>query len=147
MASNTEAKLKAQITEHSGKGLLLIFWATWCKPCLAELPILEEVYQQNKEQVEFLGISQDLNTPTNQTVIHEIISNNKISFRQYLEDSNGNLSSEIFSTKENIDLPAFALFNKEGALSKIFCGSILVQTNRIKLDTGLAELSNNAGKL
>ncbi|MEL0342250.1 MAG: TlpA disulfide reductase family protein [Deltaproteobacteria bacterium] len=36
---------KASLADFSGKFLILNFWATWCSPCLKEMPDLDQVYQ------------------------------------------------------------------------------------------------------
>jgi peroxiredoxin len=47
-ARDTEGKT-FRLSDHLGKeAILLDFWATWCEPCLAEMPHLEELYEQNK---------------------------------------------------------------------------------------------------
>lgn len=43
-----------------GKVLVIDFWATWCLPCIAELPHMRKVYAEYKSKgVEFIGISLD----------------------------------------------------------------------------------------
>lgn len=37
---------KILLSEHRGKVIVLTFWATWCAPCLEELPILESIQGQ-----------------------------------------------------------------------------------------------------
>ena len=47
-------------TDYAGKVLLVDFWATWCGPCVAELPNVLESYAKYHDQgFEILGISLD----------------------------------------------------------------------------------------
>ena len=43
-----------------GRPLLINFWATWCPPCIEELPLIEAFYQENKAKSwQVLGIAVD----------------------------------------------------------------------------------------
>jgi thiol-disulfide isomerase/thioredoxin len=39
-----------------GKPLVINFWASWCPPCIAELPIFNEVYQELGDDVTFVMV-------------------------------------------------------------------------------------------
>lgn len=39
-----------KFSDFHGKVILLNFWATWCGPCVAELPALEQLYSRLKEK-------------------------------------------------------------------------------------------------
>lgn len=39
---------KRKLSEFRGKFVLLDFWATWCKPCLADIPKLKTLYEKYK---------------------------------------------------------------------------------------------------
>jgi thiol-disulfide isomerase/thioredoxin len=43
-----------------GQPLLLNFWATWCPPCVEELPLLESIWRQNHDKkLQILGLAVD----------------------------------------------------------------------------------------
>ena len=43
-------KLRLIISQPDRHAVLMSFFATWCKPCMKELPLLEEVYQKYKDE-------------------------------------------------------------------------------------------------
>lgn len=48
------------LSNYKGKTVFLNFWATWCPPCQAEMPEIQEIYEEygyNEEDVVILGIA------------------------------------------------------------------------------------------
>ena len=49
-----------QLSDLRGKGVMLNFWATWCKPCEREMPYMQELYPVYKERgIEIVAVSLD----------------------------------------------------------------------------------------
>jgi cytochrome c biogenesis protein CcmG, thiol:disulfide interchange protein DsbE len=47
------------LEDYRGKPVLLNFWATWCVPCAAEMPLLNEMQKQYQGKVVFIAASID----------------------------------------------------------------------------------------
>lgn len=45
--------------EAKGKVVLINFWATWCPPCIAEMPGLQKLYDDYNEKVAFLFVTNE----------------------------------------------------------------------------------------
>jgi thiol-disulfide isomerase/thioredoxin len=59
--SFTDAEGKARtVAEFAGKGLVINLWATWCPPCVAEMPALDRMQAALAEEgVRVLALSSD----------------------------------------------------------------------------------------
>ncbi len=68
------------ISEHRGKYVLLDFWASWCKPCIAEMPELRKLHQEIKtlKNAKLLSISLD----SDPQLAKKIVQSKKLTWSQ-----------------------------------------------------------------
>ena len=45
--------------EIEGNVLFISFWATWCAPCIAEMPSMQKLYEDYKEKVVFVFVTDE----------------------------------------------------------------------------------------
>ena len=61
--SLVDAKGKThRLQDYKGKWVLVNFWATWCPPCLEEMPDLQKLHETRKDMV-VIGIAMDYQDP------------------------------------------------------------------------------------
>jgi thiol-disulfide isomerase/thioredoxin len=48
---------EVSLADYAGRPLVINFWASWCTPCIAEMPTFEAVHQAVGEEVVFLGLN------------------------------------------------------------------------------------------
>lgn len=71
------------LTQYRGQVVLLDFWATWCGPCIAEMPNVKATYAKYKNQkFEIIGISLDRSTAP----LEAYIASQGLAWRQYWDD-------------------------------------------------------------
>ncbi|MEM9102664.1 MAG: TlpA disulfide reductase family protein [Pseudomonadota bacterium] len=57
--SNLQGKVKT-LNDYRGHVILLNFWASWCPPCIEEMPLLQELHTQYKDmKFTVIGINVD----------------------------------------------------------------------------------------
>lgn len=66
---------KVKLSDFAGKGkyVLVDFWASWCGPCIKEMPLLKEAYEKYKNKgLEIVGVSLDDNKEAWQKAVNKL---------------------------------------------------------------------------
>jgi len=88
-----------------GKVVFVNLWATWCPPCIAEMPSMEKLYRDYGEQVVFLFVSSE-----KQTVTQRFLTKRGMDVPSYLPVSES--PAALFSRS----IPATFIVGKDGEI-------------------------------
>tara|TARA_B100000809_G_C15112950_1_gene521311 strand:+ start:794 stop:1381 length:588 start_codon:yes stop_codon:yes gene_type:complete len=100
---------------YRGKVIFLNFWATWCMPCVAELPSINKLYNQFKnEDIVFLLISRE-----NPEKVKNYQQRKKYDVPFYIDDEHSNIPKMYFSQ----GIPTTFIINKKGKVIKASSGA------------------------
>lgn len=111
----TEVSMKSL----KGKVVVLDFWATWCGPCVAEMPNMKKLYAEFKDKgVEFVGVS--LDAPKNEGGLDNLkkfVADNEITWPQYYQ---GDGWQSKFSSAWGVNsIPAVFVIDGNGKLHSV----------------------------
>ncbi|NOT37769.1 MAG: TlpA family protein disulfide reductase [Saprospiraceae bacterium] len=103
----TFPEFEARFLKSGSKKYVLNYWATWCKPCIKELPFFQAAYTDNKDpEIEFILVSLDEPNMVN-TKIPNLLKKNNISIPcVLLNDSHYNDWIPKVSTEWSGAIPA-----------------------------------------
>lgn len=102
-----------------GKVVVVDFWATWCGPCIAEMPTMKELYAEFAPQgVEFVGVSLDRSAEHDGLEkLRNYVDENDIGWPQYYQ---GNYWDSEFSSGWGINsIPALFAVDRDGNLASV----------------------------
>jgi peroxiredoxin len=103
------------LADYKGKVILLNIWATWCPPCVEEMPSMEKLYQELKEEgFEILAVSVDA---SGAKVVTPFMKKHKLSFPA-LTDTGGAVKS-IYQTT---GIPESFIIDKDGIIVEKIIG-------------------------
>jgi thiol-disulfide isomerase/thioredoxin len=117
------------LSQWKGKPLLVNFWASWCGPCVQEMPELSELAAKDGgKRFNVIGIGID--SPAN---LNEFVRKTKVSYPLYVGGMSGtDLSRELGNA--NGGLPFTVLIGADGQVRKTYLG-------RLKFDQLRADLA------
>ena len=99
------------LSDFRGKVVLLDFWATWCAPCMQELPNVISLYQDYHDQgFEIVGISLD----TSESDLRSVLEDQGIPWPQCFDGKGWD--SEIAALYRIYGIPATLLLDRAGII-------------------------------
>ena len=113
------------LEKYRGQVVLLDFWATWCPPCIAEIPNVKKTYEKYKDQnFQIIGISLDRSKKPLETYIEK----EGLTWLQYWD--NTRKVSNLYKVQA---IPSTFLIDGEGVIRK-------TNLRGYALETAVAEL-------
>ena len=102
------------LSDHEGEVILLNFWATWCGPCVEEMPAFQKLYEEYGDKIQILAVdlSEDKST------VDAFVSDAGYTF-PIAYDENGEIGNKYPSD----GIPYTVVIGKDGKVSSIFLGS------------------------
>ncbi|OXS58484.1 peroxiredoxin [Bacillus sp. V-88] len=120
---------EVKLSDYQGKKVILNFWATWCPPCKAEMPHMEQYYEKNakKEKVEILAVnltSQD----EGEKAVQQFVDGYELTF-PILMDEKGDIGEEYraftIPTTYMIDTTGLIQYKIVGPMNKEMMGKMV----------------------
>lgn len=115
MLDGTTMKLQ----DKKGKVLLINLWATWCAPCIQEMPHLVEMQEKYRDKgFEIIGLDSDEEETKEQ--IEAFAAKQKLNYQLGWADSA--LFGEFVKLSRLNGIPQTILINRDGQLTGVFTG-------------------------
>ncbi|WP_328598136.1 TlpA family protein disulfide reductase [Croceibacterium salegens] len=96
------------LSKAVGKPVLLNLWATWCAPCVAEMPLLDELAAERADTLRVLTVSEDMKGP--ELVVPFFKEKKFANLPQWMDQAN----DLAFGMGGGASLPLTVLYDAEG---------------------------------
>ncbi|OLB04140.1 MAG: hypothetical protein AUH14_11535 [Candidatus Rokubacteria bacterium 13_2_20CM_69_15_1] len=105
---------KLRLSKERGKVVLINFWATWCPPCREEMPAMERLWRQQRDQG-FVLVAVSVDADTKQ--VKPYLDEHKLTFPVALDPK-----MDLANTYGVRALPSSFIVDRHGYLTAIALG-------------------------
>lgn len=106
---------KTSFEEYKGKKILLNFWATWCGPCVGEMPAFQKLSEEYPEELVILAV----NCSEDKDTVQKFVDNNGYTFPIVL-DGDGAIQTMFGGI---YSIPVTIIIDEEGYIVSTHVGA------------------------
>lgn len=121
------------LSEQQGKVILLNFWATWCGPCVREMPAFEKMHGEYEEDVVILAV----NCMEDTEIVDAFLKENGYTF-PIAYDTDGSINMR-YPTQ---GIPYTLVIDAEGIIQNIYVGAADAETQYQEYKGAIDAISN-----
>lgn len=103
-----------KLSDLKGKKVMLNFWATWCPPCKAEMPAMEEFHKEAGDDVVILAVNIDPHLD-----VKAFIDENGITFPIPLDEED-----KVNETYQVLSIPTTYFIDTKGNIGNKYIGAM-----------------------
>ena len=118
------------LSEQRGKVVYLNIWATWCPPCVAEMPDIQKLFEAHPDDLVVIGASVDQGSPLD---VVQFLADGGYTY-QFAMDADFNLASVLFPTQ---GIPESVFIDPNGVVSSIDIGMLTYAQMEQRFQTAL----------
>jgi len=112
----TPAGEEYTLSELKGNAVLVNLWATWCPPCRAEMPAIEKMYQEYKDQG-LIVLAINMTYQDDPANVAPFIQEYGLTFPVLLEET-----GEVGAAYQLRSLPSTYFINRAGIIQEVVIG-------------------------
>jgi thiol-disulfide isomerase/thioredoxin len=142
MTTQTVDEASWSLLDHRGKVVVIDFWATWCGPCVHEIPELKELYARYKDRRDFALVGVSLDEDKNTLI--EFCREKQIDWPQLHEPGKGweNTLARAFNVQ---GIPSVWLIDKQGNIAAFETSLSEIEKNLDRILSEQVTLTNTGG--
>lgn len=108
---------EVSLSDYEGTPVIINFWATWCPPCRAEMPDMEEMYQST-DDLEILAVNLT-ETESTRNAVSQFVGELGLSFPILLDQN-----SDVMGQYEVGPVPTSIFVDREGKVQSVILGAM-----------------------
>ncbi len=119
---------EASVADYAGTPMVVNFFASWCVPCVREMPAFEQVHQDLGDQVAFVGV----NVQDSETEGQAIVDDTGITY-----DVGRDPDGSLLASFGGVAMPTTVLVDADGTIVRVLSGATSAEELRAAIDEDL----------